>query len=55
MIMFTDRTARSSVCSHECAYGIMVMGPEIGKARVPLCTEDRAKIFSGNAKPLLQM
>ena len=33
----------------------MVMGPEIGKVRVPLCTEDRAKIFSGNAKPLLRM
>jgi hypothetical protein len=33
----------------------MVMGPEIGKARVPLCAEDRANIFSGNAKPLLQM
>ena len=33
----------------------MVMGPEIGKARVPLRAEDHAKIFSGNAKPLLQM
>ena len=55
MIMFTDRTAGSSVCSHECAYGAMVMGPEIGKARVPLCAEDHAKIFSGNAKPLLRI
>jgi hypothetical protein len=33
----------------------MVMGREIGKARVALRAEDRAKIFSGNAKPLLQM
>jgi hypothetical protein len=29
----------------------MVMGPEIGKARVRLCAE-KPKIFSGNAKPL---
>ena len=33
----------------------MVMGPEIGKSRVPLCAEDRAKSFSGNAKPLLRI
>jgi hypothetical protein len=33
----------------------MVMGPEIGESRVPLCAEDRARIFSGNAKRLLRM
>jgi hypothetical protein len=33
----------------------MVMGPEVGKSRVPLCGEDRAKIFSSNAKPLLRI
>jgi len=33
----------------------MMMGPEVGKARVRLCAEDRAKIFNGNANPLLQM
>jgi len=43
------------VCSHECANGAMVMGPEIGESRVPLCAEDRARIFSGNAKRLLRM
>ncbi len=44
------------VCAHlRCAYGAMVMGPEVGKSRVPLCAEDRAKIFSGNAKPLLRI
>jgi hypothetical protein len=33
----------------------MVTGPEIGKSRVPLRAEDRAKISSGNAKPLLRI
>jgi hypothetical protein len=33
----------------------MVMGPEIGQARVRLCAKDSGKIFIGNAKPLLQM
>ena len=43
------------MCSHECANGAMVMGPEIGKSRLRQCAEDRGKTFSGKAKPLLRM
>ena len=52
--MFTDRIERSGLVG-KYAYGAMVMGPEVGKSRVRLRAEDHAKIFSGNAKPLLQM
>jgi hypothetical protein len=31
------------------------MGPEIGKSRVPLCAEDLARIFSGNAERVLRI
>ena len=34
---------------------VTMPGPEIGESRVPLCAEDRARIFSGNAKRLLRM
>jgi len=52
--MFTDWN-RALGFSKEVCYGAMVMGPEVGKSRVRLRAEDHAKIFSGNAKPLLRM
>jgi len=53
MMMFTDLIERSGL-GRKCAYGAMVMGPEVGKSRVRLRAEDQSK-FSGNAKPLLRM